>query len=75
LPNADIERITSSLHFLSDNLTKNDLIIFYGGTKNISKNESINGFRSLKTFVQRTANTNVMLLGAPHRYDLPSFSL
>jgi hypothetical protein len=38
-PNADIERITCTLHF-----------------------------------VQRTANTNAMLLGVPHRYDLPSFS-
>jgi hypothetical protein len=73
-PKADIEGITSTLHFSSDNLTKNYLIIFYGGTKAISKNESISGFRSLKAFVQRTANTNVMLLGVPHRNDLPSFS-
>jgi hypothetical protein len=31
-PNADIEGITSS-HLLLDSLTKNDLIIFYGGVK------------------------------------------
>jgi hypothetical protein len=73
-PNADIEGITSSLHLQIDNLTKKDLIIFYGGTKDISRNESRKGLRFLKAFVQRTVNTNVILLGAPHRYDLPSFS-
>jgi metallophosphoesterase superfamily enzyme len=55
-PKADIERITSTLHFLSNNLTKNE-IIFYGGSKDISKKESISAFCSLKAFVQTTANT------------------
>lgn len=53
-PNADIDGITSSEHFLVDNLTKNDLIIFYAGTNDISKNEAIKGFHSLKAFAQRT---------------------
>jgi hypothetical protein len=73
-PNADTEGIISSLHLLIDNLTKKDLIIFYGGTKDISRNESRKGLCFLKAFAQRTVNTNVILLGAPHRYDLPSFS-
>jgi hypothetical protein len=73
-PNADTEAITSLLHLHTDNLTKKDLIIFYGGTKDISRNESRKGLRSLKDFAQRTINTNVILLGAPHRYDVPSFS-
>jgi hypothetical protein len=45
-PNADIEGITSSSH-LPDNQTKKDLIIFCGGTIDISKNESIKEFHSL----------------------------
>jgi hypothetical protein len=32
------------------------------------------GLHFLKAFAQRTVNTNVILLGAPHRYDLPSLS-
>jgi hypothetical protein len=72
--NADIEAITSPLHLKSDNLTKKDLIIFYGGTKNIGRNETKKGLRSLKGFAQRTTNTNVILLGAPYRYDLPPSS-
>ena len=73
-PNANTEGIISSLNLLTENFTKNDLVIFYGGNTDISKNESKKGFYSLKTFLQRMINTNVILLGVPHRYDLPSFS-
>ena len=38
-PNADIDAITSPLHLKNENLTKKDLIIFCGGTKDISRNE------------------------------------
>ena len=54
-----------------ENLTKEDSIIFFGGTRDISKNEAKNGLRSLKEFTQRTTNTKLILLEAPHRYDLP----
>jgi len=70
-PNADIEIITSPIHLKTGNLTKEDLIIFLGGTMDISRNEAKKGVHSLKDFTQRTTNTNFILLGAPHRYDLP----
>jgi len=69
-PNADIETITSPIHLKMGNLTKDDLIIFLGGTNDISRNEAKKGLRSLRDFTQRTINTNLILLGAPHRYDL-----
>jgi hypothetical protein len=34
--NADLEVITSPLHLITDNVTKKDLIILYGGTEDIS---------------------------------------
>jgi len=73
-PNANTESITSPSHFVAENLTKKDLLIFYGGTKDISRNEAIKGLRSLKTFAHRTINTNVILLEAPHRHNLPPSS-
>jgi len=39
-PNTDIETITSPLHLKTGNLTKEDLIIFLGGTNDISRNEA-----------------------------------
>jgi len=38
-PNADIKGITSSRYFTPTNLTKHDMIIFYGGTRDISRNK------------------------------------
>jgi hypothetical protein len=73
-PNADINGITSSRYFSSDNLTKHDVIIFCGGTRDFSRNESKSGLCSLKDFAQRTSHTNVILLEAPIRYDLPHSS-
>lgn len=73
-PNAYIETITSSKHLKVENLTKEDSIIFFGGTRDISKNEAKNGLRSLKELTQRTTNTKLILLEAPHRYDLPPSS-
>ena len=39
-PNADIETITSPIHLKAGKLTKEDLIIFLGGTNDISRNEA-----------------------------------
>jgi hypothetical protein len=69
-PNATIEAIISSLNKSEEQFLKKDVIIFFGGTKDISKNESKKGLQSLKAFFQRTNNTNVILLRAPLRYDL-----
>jgi hypothetical protein len=69
-PNADIKGITSPRHFTSANLTKHDTIVFCGGTRD-SRNETKNGLRSLKEFALKTSNTNVILLEALLRYDLP----
>jgi len=38
-PNADIEVIMSPLLLITDNLTKKDLIVFYVGTKDVSRNK------------------------------------
>jgi hypothetical protein len=73
-PNADIAAITSQTYLQVEDLTKEDIIIFLGGTKDISRNESKKGLHVLEDFIQQTTNTNVILLGALHRYDLSSKS-
>ena len=45
-----------------------------GGVNNKSKNESIKGFKSVTQFVQNRRNTNVIIMNAPHRYDLEESS-
>lgn len=45
-PNADLN-ITITVESESKNVTKNDVIILCGGTKNIGRNETYKGFRSI----------------------------
>lgn len=56
-----------------DQLTKKDVIVC-GGTNNISKNESNKGLRYVTQFVQNKRNTNVIIINAPHRFDLEESS-
>jgi len=70
-PNANIKGITSPSDSPPVNLTKQDMIIFCGGTRDISRNESKSGLHTLQEFAERTSTTNVILLEAPTRYDLP----
>ena len=43
-PSSNIESITSPIHLKMEHLTKGDLIIFLGGTNDISRNETKKGY-------------------------------
>ena len=73
-PNANIAAIISQTYLQVEDFTKEDIIIFLGGTNDISRNEAKKGLRVLEDFIQQTVNTNLILLDAPHRYDLSSKS-
>jgi hypothetical protein len=68
--NANTAAILSQSYSQVEDLTKEDIIVFLGGTNDISRNEANIGLCALEDFIQQTANTNLILLGAPHRYDL-----
>ena len=73
-PNTGLEVITDSAKEEFEQLTQNDIVIVCGGTNNISKNESNKGLRHVTQFVQNKRNTNVILMNAPHRFDLEESS-
>jgi hypothetical protein len=49
-------------------------MIVCGGANNISKNELIKGLKYVTQFVQNRRNTNVIIMNAPHRFDLEESS-
>jgi hypothetical protein len=57
-----------------DQLTQEDLVAVCGGANNISKNNSMKGLSCLTKFIQHRRHTNVLLINAPHRYDLEESS-
>ena len=55
-------------------LTKNDLIIFWGGSNDMSKNNSQEGLKHLVHFTQSYNHTNIILMCVPPRHDLLEWS-
>jgi len=46
------------------------VIIFCGGTRDVSNNDTNKGLRYFKQFAMKTSNTSVIILDAPHLHDL-----
>jgi hypothetical protein len=73
-PNAGLDVITNSAKEEIDQLTQKDVMIVCGGTNNISKNESDKGLRYVTQLVHNKRNTNMIIINAPHRFDLEESS-
>jgi hypothetical protein len=50
------------------------MVILWGGSNDVAKNETMNGLRDLREFVNRKKNTNFILITVHHRYDLMALS-
>jgi len=74
IPGARLNNITQLAKNELTNLTRKDTIIIWGGSNDVYKNETQSGLKSLYTFVNRRANTNILTLMIPHRHDLSPHS-
>jgi RNase H-fold protein (predicted Holliday junction resolvase) len=50
------------------------VIIVWGGTRNVSKNESNKGLTEIRKFMENNKNTNIMIIHLPTRLDLEPMS-
>jgi hypothetical protein len=50
------------------------MVVVWGGVNDIVKNEANNGLIRITNFVKLRKHTNVLLVGAPTRFDLSSAS-
>jgi len=55
-------------------LSKNDVVLLCGGTLDVAKNNTSKGLSSVLQFVTNTEHTNVIMIAAPHRFDLEASS-
>ena len=69
-PGVNIATQISSMTVDTTLLTKNDLIIFWGGSNYVNKNNSQEGLKHLENFVQSNSHTNIFLMCVPPRHDL-----
>jgi lysophospholipase L1-like esterase len=70
IPGARLENIIKLADGEISALGKSDAVIVMGGANDINKNETIIGLAHLRKFVEDRKNTNIMVVPAPHRYDL-----
>jgi hypothetical protein len=67
----------SGMEFIKDTakvklhqLTKNDVVVVWGGSNDIARNNSTKGMKNILEFVMNATHTNVIIMSAPHRHDL-----
>lgn len=51
-------------------LTKEDMVVVWGGANNIAKNESDNGLTYISNFVKQRRHMNIVTVSAPNRHNL-----
>ena len=73
-PGANIDTLTSSAMKDIKHLTNNDIIVFWGGTNDVSKNNTQDGLKHITNFVKVNSHTSIILMSVPHRHDLPEWS-
>jgi len=55
-------------------LMSNDIMVFWGGTNDMSKNNSQDALKHITNFVKVNSHTNIILMHVLHRHDLPEWS-
>jgi hypothetical protein len=51
-------------------LTKNDVIVIWGGTRDVGRHGTTGGLNQVKDFFKKNNHTNIIQMCVPHRYDL-----
>jgi hypothetical protein len=46
------------------------LVVLWGGSKDVGKNETKQGINWIESFVEINKHTNIIQMEVPHRYDL-----
>jgi hypothetical protein len=54
--------------------TKKNMVVVWGGTTDVSRNETGKGLTQIRNFVKENSHTNVILMNLPNRQDLKATS-
>jgi RNase H-fold protein (predicted Holliday junction resolvase) len=69
-PGAIMEEIVNTVRKDVQTLSNKDVVIVWGGSNDISKNNTKVAINQLSKFVEEKKNVNLVLMKAPHRHDL-----
>jgi len=69
-PGAPMEEILTTADELRTSVRREDILIVWGGSNNISKNNTQKAISSVSDFAKNNSGSNIILINAPHRHDL-----
>jgi hypothetical protein len=69
-PGAGATVLTKTAQQEISGLTEEDTLIYCGGTNDIAQNNTSRGIKFIHHYLLKNQHTNIILMGAPHRYDL-----
>jgi hypothetical protein len=67
---AEMEVIKASADKKVHQLTNKDVMVLWGGSNDVARNNSTEGLKMISKLITETKHTNVILLTVPHRHDL-----
>jgi hypothetical protein len=74
MPGARLQNIIKLCEQEVSSLTKDDIVLLWGGSNDVAKNETTKGLNRLKKLTNMNRNTNILLITVPYRCDLTEFS-
>ena len=69
-PGANLQTIVKVPTESFGKLTKKDVVVVWGGTRNVGKNELEKGLHQIRNFAESMKHTNVIVMTVPYRHDL-----
>ena len=69
-PNASVSELVGTSIEEVSKLTKNDMLVLWGGANDVSKNKSTKGFTQETNYLRSNQQTNSIVITVPHRFDL-----
>ena len=69
-----LDAITASAKEEIRQMTKKDVVVIWGGTNDVGKNNAECGQRHLQAFVEQNKQTSIVIMNVPHRHDLRTTS-
>jgi hypothetical protein len=70
IPGAQMKVITTTANEERKSLKSEDVLVIWGGSNNINKNNTREALSNLSECVKESKDANIVLINAPHRHDL-----
>ena len=69
-PGAGVDTISTSIEREIKQQSKQDVVVVWGGSKDVGRNESKQGINRIQKFVETNNHTNIIFMEVPYRHDL-----